>query len=97
MALLSRGGLIVPSRYLLDFAYGSFAAIYVSSKDILALQIPVRDCAPALLKKFGPACYFICSEHNDWCFKYASKIIINILYNNAQKFVLDSKKKDDDP
>ena len=94
LTLLSRGGLVVPSKNLADFVCSSFAALDYTSKDILTIPISARASATFVLKNYGPACYFTCNDHRNWGFNYASKIVINIFYNNAQKLTKDSLKKD---
>ena len=93
LSLLSRGKLFVPSKKLADFVCNSFAALDYAKKNILSLKIPARIAATLLLENYGPACYFTCSEHYFWGFKFASKIIIDIYFNNIQKLVKDNDKK----
>ena len=94
LSALSRGGLITPSKRLADFVCSSFAALDHTNDDIMSSCIPVRQAATFVLQNYGPVCDFTCNEHKSWGFHFASKIVINIFFNNAQKLAADSVRKD---
>ena len=85
LKLLSRGGLFVPSRQLADFVCGSFAILDFLEKEIILLGMPVAKVATYILKRYGSFPHFSCNMHHDWSFKFASKIVVNIVFNNKQK------------
>ena len=94
LSLLSRGGLFVPSKSLAEFVCTSFAILDYIENDILATSVPVRKATTYVLQKYGPTCEFTCEEHKNWGFVFATKIVINIFYNNKQKLAADSVRKD---
>ena len=71
-----------------------FAILDYIENDILATFVPVRKATTYILQKYGPKCEFTCEEHKNWGFVFATKIVINILYNNKQKLAADSVGKD---
>ena len=94
LLLLSRGGLFVPSKSLAEFVCTSFAILDYIENDILATSVPVRKATTYVLQQYGPKCEFTCEEHKNWGFVFATKIVINIFYNNKQKLAADSVRKD---
>ena len=52
LKLLSRGGLLVPSRQLADFACGCFAILDLLEKEIVLLEMPVAKVATYILKRY---------------------------------------------
>ena len=94
LSLLLRGGLFVPSKILAEFVCSSFAILDYIEKDILSTTIPVRKSATYVLRKYGPNCEFTCEGHQDWGFTFATKVIINVYFNNKQKLAKDSVRKD---
>ena len=94
LSLLSRGGLFVPSKSLAEFVCTSFAILDYIENAILATSVPVRKATTYVLQKYGPTCEFTCEEHKNWGFVFATKIVINIFYNNKQKLAADSVRKD---
>ena len=91
---LSRGGLVTPSRYLADFVCNSFAILDYLKHDIIAFEIPVTKAATYTLKRYGRVLNFTCETHRDWGFKFATKIFVNIFFNNKQKQAKDSVRKE---
>ena len=87
LKLLSCDGLFVPSRQLADFVCGSFAILDFLEKKIILLGMPVAKVATYMLKRYGSFSRFSCNMHHDWNFKFASKIVVNIFFNNKQKKV----------
>ena len=79
---LSRGGLFTPSRFLADFVCNNSAILDYLEHDIIAFEIPVAKAATYTLKRYGPVSNFTCETHQNWGFKFATKIIINIFFNN---------------
>ena len=82
LKLLSRGGLFVPSRQLADFVYGCFAILDFLEKEIVSL---VAKVVTYILKRYGSFPHFSCNIHHDWSFDFASKIVVNIFFNNKKK------------
>ena len=91
---LFRGGLFMPSRCLADFVCNSFAILDYLEHDIIAFEIPVAKAATYTLKRYCPVSNFICETHRDWGFKFATKIIVNIFFNNKQKQAKHSVRKE---
>ena len=83
--LLSRGGLFVPSRQLAHFVCGCFAILDFLEKEIVLLGMPVTKVVTYILKGCGFFSHFSCNMHHDRSFKFASKIVVNIFFNNKQK------------
>jgi hypothetical protein len=94
LKLLSRGGLFVPSRQLADFVCSGFAILDFLEKEIVSFDIPVVKVTTHILKRYGSSPHFSCSIHQDWGFKFASKIIVNIFFNNKQKLSKDLVRKE---
>ena len=85
LELLSHGGLFVPLRQLADFVCGSFAILDFLEKEIILLGMPVAKVVTYTLKRYGSFTHFPCNMHHDWSFKFASKVVVNIFFNNKQK------------
>ena len=88
LKLLSRSGLFVPSRQLADFVCGCFAILLVLNSfngEIVLLGMPVAKVATYILKRYGSFPHFSCNMHHDWSSKFASKIVVNIFFNNKEK------------
>ena len=85
LKLLSGGGLFVPSRQLADFVCGSSAILDFLEKEIILLGMPVAKVATYILKRYGSFPHFSCNMHHDWSSKFASKIVVNIFFNNKEK------------
>ena len=94
LALLSRGGLFVPPKELADFVCSSFAILDFVENVILSVDKSVTKSAMYTLKQYGPSCEFCCRYHKDWGLKFASKIVVNIFFNNKQKQSKDIVRKD---
>ena len=83
LKLVSRGGLFAPSRQLANFAILDFL-----EKEIVLLAMPVAKVAIYTLKRYGSfdmAPHLSFNMHHDWCFKFASKIVVNTFFNNKKK------------
>ena len=85
LKLLSLSGLFVPSRQLADFVCGSFAILDFLEKEIILFGMPVAKVATNVLKRYGSFAHFSCNMYHGWSFKFASKIVVNIFFNNKQK------------
>ena len=94
LCLLSRGGLFVPSKSLSEFVCNAFAILDYIEKDISCLSLPVAKSATYVLRKYGQQCDFTCDNHRDWGFTFATKIVINIFFNNKQNLSKDTVRKD---
>ena len=94
LKILSRGGLFTPSRLLVDYVCSSFAILDFLEDDIITFDIPVVKAANYTLKRYGLSPNFACDTHKEWGFKFASKIIVNIFFNNKQKHAKDSVRKE---
>ena len=79
LKLLSRGGLVVKSRRLADFVCGCFAILDFVKKEIVLLGMPVTKVATYTLKRYGSF------PHFSYNMKHASKIVVNVFFNNKQK------------
>ena len=93
LTLLSRGGLFVPSKELAEFVYSCFLILDFVEGDILPIGQVTRS-AMYVLKYYGPKCEFCCQYHLDWGVKFASKIVVNVYFNNKQKQAKDCVRKD---
>ena len=93
LTLLSRGGLFVPSKELAEFVYSCFLILDFVEGDILPIGRVTRS-AMYVLKYYGPKCEFCCQYHLDWGVKFASKIVVNVYFNNKQKQAKDCVRKD---
>ena len=92
--LHSRGGLTVPSQELANFTSNCFAALDVTAAAIQAEAGPARTLAEHVLSKFCHHGKFTCSTHESWGFRFASKIVINIFFNNEKKLTNGKVRKD---
>ena len=93
--LLSRGGLTVPSSFLADFTCYCFAVLDYTDRFIQTHSpVNVRKAANYILSLFSPNIRYACDTHSDWGFRFSSKIIINIFYNNKQKVAAVTVRKD---
>ena len=93
VALLSREGLFVPPKELAEFLCSCFAILGFVEGDILSSGQVTRS-AMYILKYNGPKCEFCCQYHLDWGVKFASKIVVNVYFNNKQKQAKDCVCKD---
>ena len=92
LSLLSRGGLFVPSKTFPEFVCSSFAILGYIEKDISSTTFPVRKSAFYVVRNYGKY-EFTCENHQGWGFTFATKIIINVYFNNKQKLEKDSVRK----
>ena len=93
--LLSRGGLIVPSSKLAQYASYCYAILdYV--EDIVRKEgvSEVRVAFTRILGEFAPKIDICCDKHINWGLKFASKIVINTFFNNKQTVAADMVRKD---
>ena len=98
LKLLSRGGLTTPCQNLADFTCNSFCALDYTCEAILAEKEPSsRMLADHVIARFcnNENDGFTCSSHTAWGFKFASKIIINVFFNNKRKIATANVRKDD--
>ena len=93
---LSRGGLTVPSSNLAEFVDTCFAILdFVSKFGQKHKILNVREVSNDLLYRYAPRVAFTCEDHMEWGFKFASKSVINVFYNNKEKIDSDSVRRDD--
>lgn len=93
--LLSRGGLFVPSKELADYICSCFAILDFVEKEVLHLiGDSVTKNALYILNHYGPSCTFCCQLHCEWGVKFASKVVVNIYFNNKQKQAQDAVRKE---
>ena len=93
--LLSRGGLTVPTSFLADSTCYCFAVLDYADRYIQKhSSVNVRKGANYILSIFSPKIAFTCDRHSEWGFRFSSKIIINVFYNNKQKFAGNAVRKD---
>ena len=93
LTLLSRGGLFVPPKELEEFLSSCFAILLFVEGDILSIGQVTRT-AMHVLEYYGPKCELCCQYHLDWGVKFASKIVVNVYFNNKQKQAKDCVCKD---
>ena len=94
--ILSRGGLTVPSTNLADFVDDCFAILdFIAPLFVQHKITNVRDVSLQVLNRYGPKAAFVCENHLKWGTKFATRPVINIFFNNKEKLVLDSVRKDD--
>ena len=93
---LSRGKLIMPSKSLANFTCNGFAVLDMVDPLIQRyMNISVREAGEYVMKTYCVINNFTCNEHYDWGLKFASKIVVNIFYNNKQKLDTDAVRKSD--
>ena len=73
--------------------YSCFLILDFVEGDILPIGQVTRS-AMYVLKYYGPKCEFCCQYHLDWGVKFASKIVVNVYFNNKQKQAKDCVRKD---
>ena len=91
---MSRGGLIIPSLQLAQYASSGFSTLDFVDNLISKSEVPARIAAEHILKLFLCKVDFVCSLHFDWGQKYANRIITNIFYNNMQKKSKEYRRKE---
>ena len=62
--------------------YSSFAILDFFEADIVALSFPVETSTTYVLRRYGPESNFMCVNHLDWGFNFATQINVNIFFNN---------------
>ena len=95
LSLISHGGLTIPLSLLSDFTCSCFSTID-NVEDILKTypSINVHDACQNILKEYVPNFNLTCPLHNTWGFKYTTKIIINIFFNNKQKATTSNVRRE---
>ena len=93
LTLISRGSLPVPPKGLAEFVCSCFAILDFVECDILSIGKVTRS-AMYVLKYYDPKYEFCCQYHLDLGVKFASKIIVNVYFNNIQKQAKDCVRKD---
>lgn len=94
---LSRGGLVTPSSALSEFVCQSFSILDFVSPSVLqfASNKNIRHVSERVLCHFiSISPNFVCQEHKEWGMKRALRVVANIFYNNSQKIINDSVRKD---
>ena len=56
--------------------------------------MPVAKVASYKLKRYGSFSHFSCNMYHDWSFKFVSKIVFEIFFNNKQKQSKDLVRKE---
>ena len=69
----------------------NFAILDLLEKEIVLLGMPVAKVATYTSKRYGSFPHFSCNMHHDWSFKFASKIVVNMFFNNKQSIWLEKK------
>ena len=94
--LLSRGGLLIPSKPLSSHVCKCFAMLDVA-KDQLCLHVAkhVRNAAESVLRLHGDNEKFMCDKHHDWGLTLVNRTIVNICFNNEQVIESNTIKKDE--
>ena len=85
LKLLSRGVLFASSIQLAHFVCGCFAILDFLEKEIVLLGMPVAKVVTYILKICDSFPHFSFNMHHAWSFKFSSKIIVNMFFNNKQK------------
>ena len=94
LKILSRRELVTPSKRLDDFVCDSFDILDLLEKDLLASELLIQKVAIHVLHRYGTILRFVCENHEEWGFKFAIKIVVNIFFNNLQKQAKDTVRKD---
>ena len=87
--IFSSGGLFVPSKSLGDFVRSNFAILDFFETDIVALSLTAKTSATYVLHRYGPYSDLSCVNYLDWGFNFATKIIVNIFFNDKQRLSRD--------
>ena len=95
---LSRGGLIKPSDHLREFVSQSFLILdHVS--EIVKKKVSgndIRKISEKLLDTMQDGMiFFVCNDHEKTGKKFALRATINIFFNNEQKLVNETIRKDE--
>ena len=92
---LSRGGLASPSTSLAEFTADCFAVLDFVSPLFTKHQVEnVREVATVILNQHAPSVAFTCSKHKNWGRRFAIKPVVNSFFNNKQKLLNDTIRKD---
>ena len=94
LEILSRGGLTSPSQALADFTCNSFAALDFTCEAIEMQNEPARSLAEYVLINYCHSELFTCHSHQDWGYKFASRIVANVFFNNKRKLTTANVRKD---
>ena len=94
--LLSRGGILIPSKPLSSHVCKCFAMLDVA-KDQLCLHVAknVRNAAESVLRLHGDNEKFMCDKHHDWGLTLVNRTIVYICFNNEQVIEGNTIKKDE--
>ena len=93
--LLSRGGLIIPSTQIAEFICSCFAILDFADNFIEKHKhSTTRKAAEIILDTYSPKYIFTCDQHIEKGYRFATKIVTNIFYNNKQRLSSDSIRKD---
>ena len=93
LTLLSRAGLSVPPKELVEFVYGCFEILDFVEGDILSTGQDTRS-AMYVLKYCRPMFEFCCQYHLDWGVKFVSKIVVYVYFSNKQEQARECVRKD---
>jgi len=94
--LLSCGGLLTPSNNTIQHVCSSFAILDFVEGTILQKfsHLPLKATAQYVLNNYGPNVSFSCKAHIDHVSKLASRIFVNLYFNNKQKLANDAVRKE---
>ena len=86
----------MPSNEIKNYVCNSFAIIDLVEDTLLHnfSNIPIRSAARYVLRHFGSNIVFACQDHLDFAVNLVSKIIVNVYFNNKQKLVNDTIRKE---
>lgn len=93
LSLLSRGGLITPSKSMAGYVSKSFAILDLVEDPIHRSSYPARKLAEKILSRNKMPGDFVCDEHYEWGTKFTNRIVANVFYNNRQKESIDSVRQ----
>ena len=61
---------------------------------IAALPLPVKTSATYVFRSYGPESDFTCVNHLGWEFNFATKITVDIFFNNKQRLSRNIARKE---
>ena len=85
--------MFVPLKELAEFVFSWFAILDFVEGNILSIGHVTRP-PMYVLKYYGPKREFCCQYNLDWGVKFASKIVVNVYFNNKLKQAKDFACKD---
>ena len=86
----TKGACRIRVKLFCDFGFWIFR---IAEGDILSIDQVTRPVM-YVLEYYGSKCEFCCEYHLEWGVKFASKIVVNVYFNNKQKQAKDCVRKD---